>query len=85
MATTEPVEPKLTEISVSYSVGVKANLGNYESADVHLSRTERWNVEGLTADGATALYDARYGEIREELGARIEKEYAEMIGAQGAA
>lgn len=81
MAKEEIIEPKLTEMTVSYSVGVKANLGNYESADTHLSRTERWDVSGLTEDGASTFYNERYEALRRDLGRKAEREYRDMIGA----
>lgn len=68
-----------TELVVNYSIGVKANLGNYESGDVHLSKTEKWNVEGLTQAQISALYEDRHLVLHDELGAKIEEEYEELI------
>lgn len=77
------VEPKLTELKVSYSVGVKANIGNYESADAHVSRGETWDVTGMTEEQATKLYNDRVAVLHTELGLIIESEYADMLGSGG--
>ena len=44
-------QPTRTELSVSYSYGIKANMGQgtYENADIHVSKGERWNVAGMAA------------------------------------
>lgn len=76
-------EPKLIELKVSYSVGVKANIGNYESADAHVSRGETWDVTGLTEEEATKFYNDRVQALHVELGLIIENEYADMLGAKG--
>lgn len=68
--------PKLREITVSYSVGMKANIGNYESADAHMSRTERWDVSGMTIEKAGDLYNARMHQIEQELGEQIVSKYS---------
>lgn len=74
--------PKLQEITVNYSVGVKANLGNYESGDAHVSRTEKWDVSDLTIKKADEFYVERYMALRDELGPMIEHEYAELKGTK---
>jgi hypothetical protein len=73
-------EPKLSEIKVSYSYGIKANLGQgtYESADVHLSKAETWQVEGMTADEAGLLWGQRYEALKEEIDSLVEAEYANV-------
>lgn len=67
--------PKQTELSVSYSVGVKANIGNYESTDVHLSKSEKWDVADLNDEAIGELYTARLEAINVELSDVIESEY----------
>lgn len=76
-------EPKLIELKVSYSIGVKANLGNYESADAHVSRGETWDVTGMTEEDATKLFNDRQAAMHAELGLIIESEYADMLGSGG--
>ena len=76
----ETVAPKLTELKVSYSVGVKANLGNYENADAHVSRGETWDVTGMTEEEVTKFYNDRIAALHVELGLIIEAEYADMFG-----
>jgi hypothetical protein len=78
MNTTEVVVPKITELRVTYSVGVKANIGNYESADAHLSRGETWQVEDLSLEDADTFYAGRMGAMRQELGRQVETEYKEL-------
>ena len=72
--------PALSEITVSYSVGVKANLGNYESGDCHLSRTEKWDVRGMDEQAASEFANTRYSVLKEELDSQVEKEYKELKG-----
>lgn len=67
-----------TEVRVSYSVGVKANLGNYESADVHLSESESYSVEGMSEEEIETLKDERYEALRDKLTDRISAEYATL-------
>jgi len=69
---------KLVEIAINYNVGVKANLGNYESANVSVSKSERWNVEGMSEEEATKLWNERYEVLHKELGELIEVEYKEI-------
>lgn len=76
-------EPRLIELKVSYSVGVKANLGNYESADAHVSRGEVWDVTGMSEEDATRFYNDRVAALHTELGLIIENEYADMLGGKG--
>lgn len=62
-----------TEIKVSYSVGLKVNLGDYESADFHLSEAHTLDVSGLDAEAVTALAD----EVRAEIAVRLGNEIVE--------
>lgn len=61
--------PKITEIVVSYSAGCKANLGHgtYESADFHISRTEKYDVTGMTPAAVGSFWNERYEELKEEM------------------
>lgn len=75
------VKPKQTELSVSYSVGVKAQIVKYElTADAHVSRSEKFNVEGMTPEQVAVFYDERYTALKLDLDARISAEYDEMMG-----
>lgn len=79
MATAKKVEPTQVELSINYSVGVKANIGNYENSQASVSKSERWNVEGLSQEEISKLYSERYQALHDELGELIEIEYKEMI------
>jgi len=72
-------KPKLTELIVSYSAGVKANLGKqtYESADFHISRTEKYNVEGLSDEAIDLFWSERYELLKEEIDELIVAIHAE--------
>jgi hypothetical protein len=70
--------PKQTELKVSYSIGCKVNLGNFESADVHLSTSETWDVTDQTDDEISLFEARRYVELHKLLGPRIEDECKEM-------
>jgi len=57
------------EHKISYSVGTKLNMGNYESADIHLSETETWEVQDNNE--AETLSQERFGVLRERLDSRL--------------
>lgn len=71
--------PKLESVSINYSVGVKANIGNYESSDAHFSRSETWTVEDLAE--ADSLYQERYTALASELDELAMQAYTDMKGA----
>lgn len=73
-------DPTLTEVSISFSFGTKMNLGSYESADVHVSRSERWDVSGLGDEAAQALYDERYNALQESVMGHVNAEYTSIKG-----
>lgn len=66
------------EINISVSYGVKANLGNYESADAHVSKSEKWSTEGMTLEESDALYQERFAALRAEMSEIIENEYSDF-------
>lgn len=57
-----------TEIKVTYSVGIKVNLGNYESADFHLSEGHTLDVTGMSDEDIAAEADRVRVEIAKRLG-----------------
>lgn len=63
----DPVMPKLVEVKVSRSYGVKINLGNYESADAHVSQTETFDVTGVDEEVVDKLVDAVKSNLEETL------------------
>ena len=73
-------EAKLTEVVVNYNVSVKANIGNYESASVGVSTSERWDVSKLSTEEAAKLEADRYEELKTLLDARVQKGYEELMG-----
>lgn len=82
MATANKTKPTQTELKVSYSVGVKAQIVKYElTADAHISRGESWNVEGLSQEEIDAFYEDRYAILQEELGIKIAAEHEEMMSS----
>lgn len=74
---------ELKEITVSYRAGVKANLGNYESADISEGRTETWvfSSDDLPAD-VENFVNSRREFIKKEVDAYLEKGYAELKGIE---
>jgi len=70
-------QPRPLEIGVSYSYDIKANLGQntYESASVHISKSERWSVEGMTPAAAAKLWGERYEALKAEIDPLVEAEY----------
>jgi hypothetical protein len=69
-----------TEINVSYSIGAKVNIGNYESVDVHFSRSEKYDTTGLTSEDIDKLWNERYQELHNDLGDLVLAEKAEILG-----
>lgn len=73
----EMPKPTQVEAVVSYSAGVKANIAKFESADIHVSESERWNVEGLTEDLVEAWLADRYDVLKERVDARVTEFYTD--------
>lgn len=73
-------EPIMTEVTVSYSIGVKCNLGKqtYESADAHFSQTERYNVEGMDEAAVSTFVEERRQGLKEILDVKAEEFYGEQ-------
>jgi hypothetical protein len=71
---------KQTELSVSYSIGTKVNIGNYESVDVHMSRSEKFDTTDMTAPEIDKLWHERYQELHNELGDLVISEKEEILG-----
>jgi hypothetical protein len=71
---------KPLEVGISYSYDVKANLaqGSYESAGVHITKSERWSVEGMTPAAATKFWNERYEALKAEIDPLVEAEYKEL-------
>lgn len=74
---------KPVELSVSYSMGVTVNLGNYESGRADIIRAEKWDVTGMTPTEVTELYEERLKLLKEEVTPLIEQEYDEMKPTKG--
>ncbi len=76
---TKTVTPIPTEITVSYSVGVKADaLGQYENVNAMLSRTEKYDTTGMAREEIDAFWNERYDVLQAELGELIAEKYAQM-------
>lgn len=71
---------ELREITISYRASVKANLGNYESADISESRAETWMVIDEPDDKVSAFIAERRDAIKKEIDAYLEEGYAELKG-----
>ena len=78
----KPVVPPQTELSVSYSIGTKVNIGNYESVDTHLSRSEKYDVTGLSPEEIDKLWHTRYQALHDDLGELILAEKNEILGVE---
>ena len=75
-------EPVMTELSVNYSAGTKVNIGNYESMDVHVSRTERWNVEGFSPVEVDDFFTARYEKLQAEVAELVVAKRDAILGGE---
>lgn len=76
---TKTGSPTPTEITVSYSVGVKADaLAQYENVNAMVSRTEKYDTTGMSADEIDAFWSERYEALQGELGEIIAAKYQQM-------
>jgi hypothetical protein len=71
---------ELREVAISYRASVKANLGNYESADISESRTETWMVIDEPDDKVASFIAERREAIKKEIDAYLEEGYVELKG-----
>lgn len=71
---------ELREVTISYRASVKANLGNYESADVSESRAETWFVMDESDEQVAAFLKKRREEIKKEIDTYLEEGYVELKG-----
>ena len=76
----------MTEVRVSYSMGVKCNIGDYESADYHVSEAETWVIpEGTDDHLVQEFVDSRRAALEEKIDARVFAKYGETSkNAEGA-
>jgi len=72
---------ELKEVTISYRAGVKANLGNYESADISEGRTETWvfNADD-SADAVQQFVESRRKFLKGEVDSYLEEGYSELKG-----
>jgi hypothetical protein len=72
---------ELKEVTISYRAGVKANLGNYESADISEGRTETWVFNSDDSPEAVQQFvEKRRQFIKEEVDTYLEGGYGELKG-----
>lgn len=70
--------PKQTEVKISYSLGAKLNMGNYEMVDIHVSESETWSVEDLPPEeNVETLSRLRYEVLKERVSARVQADVDE--------
>lgn len=75
-------KPPMVEMNVNYSIGTKVNIGNYESVDVHISETEKYNVEGFSQAEIDDFWGERYAALHERLGDLILREKDEVLDSK---
>lgn len=71
---------ELREVTISYRASVKANLGNYESADISESRAETWFVMDESDEKVNQFLKERRLAIKAEVDAYLEEGYVELKG-----
>lgn len=69
---------KQTELSTSYSVGMKVNIGNYQSVDVHVSERRTFDVSALDSEEIESLSAGTHAELRDVLDERLTIAVAEV-------
>lgn len=75
---------ELREVTISYRASVKANLGNYESADISESRAETWFVMDESDEKVEAFLSKRREAIKQEIDTYLEEGYSELKGGGNA-
>lgn len=68
----------LTQITVSYSVGMKVGLKNYSSIDTHESETATLDVAGLTDTAVDLLRTNTYNQLKERVDERLKVTLADV-------
>lgn len=69
----------MTEVVINYSVGVKADaLAQYENVNASVSRTEKYNVAGMSGEEINEFWNERYQALQAELGDIIVEKYQLM-------
>ena len=71
---------ELREVTISYRASVKANLGNYESADISESRSETWMVIDEPDEKVSRFVSERRETIKKEIDTYLEEGYIELKG-----
>jgi len=77
---TTKAAPKPTELGISYSIGTKVNIKNYESVDVHISESEKYDVTGMSVADVEELWKKRYEALTQRLGDIVLLEKQEILG-----
>lgn len=73
-------KPTPVEITVSYSIGTKVNIGNYENVDVHVAESEKYDVTGMSVAEIEEFWGERYQKLHDRLGDLIIAEKREVLG-----
>jgi hypothetical protein len=73
------VTPTPVELRISYSIGTKVNIGNFESVDFHLSESESYDVTGMTVSEVEAFWNEREEALHERLGDTLLKHKSEQL------
>lgn len=63
--------PVMLRLRVSYSVGMKVNLGNYESCDLHLSEAHEYDTTGMSDKEIEDFRDETRSSIAQRLSDEI--------------
>lgn len=71
----EAQAPVLKEVTVAYRAAVKANLGDFENADLDISESETWTVTGLSAELVEAFVEDRYDVLKERVDEKVSDFY----------
>lgn len=69
---------QLKELRIDYAVSMKAHVGNFETHDARVGRSETWDVSGMTAEEADAFYDKRYEEIQADSAEKVVAKYNDI-------
>ena len=72
--------PKIEKLQIGLQYSIKANLGNFESAEAGVGREEVWDVSDLSKEDADLLFESRRKLLKAELETIVQDEYKEMLG-----
>ena len=82
---TPVVAPKLTEVSVTHSFGMKVQVVKYEEwADLFASETRRFDVTGMSPEAVDLMVEETRQQMRDRINPQVVEASIEATGMEPA-